>query len=92
MAVGQMREEYAFCQQRACGLMTVAVSSYSYQSRLSDEPLRTRLVELPRCKPHFGYREHVGIHHAQHANRTPATHRVVYEIQRPLLIRRCQYL
>ena len=32
-AVGQMRQEYAFSQRRACGLMTVAVSSYRYQSR-----------------------------------------------------------
>jgi putative transposase len=55
-AVGQAREEYAFSQRRACGVMTVAVSSYRYQSRRGDEPLRTRLVELARCKPRFGYR------------------------------------
>ena len=36
--------------------MTMAVSSYRYQSRRSDEPLRTRLVELAREKPRFGYR------------------------------------
>ena len=51
-----MREEYAFSQRRACGLMTIAVSSYRYQTRRSDEPLRTRLVELAREKPRFGYR------------------------------------
>jgi putative transposase len=34
----------------------MAVSSYRYQSRRSDEPLRTRLVELAREKPRFGYR------------------------------------
>ena len=55
-AVEQMREEYAFSQRRACALMTVAVSSYRYQSRRSDEPLRTQLVELAREKPRFGYR------------------------------------
>jgi hypothetical protein len=43
-AVEQVRGEYAFSQRRACGLMTMAVSSYRYQSRRSDEPLRTRLV------------------------------------------------
>ena len=37
-------------------MVTVAVSSYRYQSRRSDEPLRTRLVELAREKPRFGYR------------------------------------
>ena len=36
--------------------MTVAVSSYRYQSRRSDEGLRLRLVELAREKPRFGYR------------------------------------
>jgi putative transposase len=55
-AVGQVREEYAFSQRRACGLLTVAVSSYRYQSRRSDEGLRRRLVELAREKPRFGYR------------------------------------
>jgi putative transposase len=55
-AVGQVREEYAFSQRRACGMVTVAVSSYRYESRRSDEPLRTQLVELARCKPRFGYR------------------------------------
>jgi putative transposase len=55
-AVGQVRQEYAFSQRRACGLMTVAVSSYRYQSKRSDEGLRQRLVELAREKPRFGYR------------------------------------
>ena len=51
-----MRGEYSFSQRRACGLMTMAVSSYRYQSSRCDEPLRTRLVELARDKPGFGYR------------------------------------
>src|SRR5579863_1647943 len=55
-AVGQVREEYAFSQRRACGLLTMSVSSYRYQSRRSDEELRVRLVELAREKPRFGYR------------------------------------
>src|SRR5579875_3003758 len=54
-AIGQMREEYAFSEQRACGLLDVAVSSYRYQPRRSDEPLRTKLVELAREKPRFGF-------------------------------------
>jgi hypothetical protein len=43
-----VRQEYAFSQRRACGL-TVAASSYRYQSRCSDEGLR--LMELAREKP-----------------------------------------
>jgi putative transposase len=55
-AVGQVRGEYAFSQRRACVLLTVAVSSYRYQSRRSNEGLRQRLVEMAREKPRFGYR------------------------------------
>jgi putative transposase len=51
-----MQEEYAFSERRACGLVLLAVSSYRYESRRNDEPLRTRLVELARAKPRFGYR------------------------------------
>jgi putative transposase len=35
--------------------MRLAVSTYRYRSQRSDEPL-TRLVELAREKPRFGYR------------------------------------
>jgi putative transposase len=55
-AVEQVQQEYAFSQRRACALLQVAVSSCRYQTRRSDEPLRTRLVELAREKPRFGYR------------------------------------
>jgi hypothetical protein len=34
--------------------MTMAVSSYRYQTKRSDEPLRTRLVEFGREKPRSG--------------------------------------
>lgn len=51
-----LREQYVISERRVCGLMVVAVSSYRYQTRRCDEPLRTRLVELAREKPRFGYR------------------------------------
>ncbi len=41
----QMQQEYAFSQRPACGLM-LAASSYLYQSRRSDEQLRTRTSPL----------------------------------------------
>ena len=53
-AVGRVREEYAFSQRRACRLLTVAVCSYRYESRRSDEGLRLQLVELTREKPRLG--------------------------------------
>jgi putative transposase len=55
-AIEQVREEYAFSQRRACGLLALAVSTYRYQSRRWDEALRSKLVELAREKPRFGYR------------------------------------
>jgi putative transposase len=55
-AVEQVQREYAFSQRRACGLLAIAVSSCRYVARISDEPLRTKLVELAREKPRFGYR------------------------------------
>ena len=55
-AIGQMRCEYAFTERRACALLLVSTGRYRYRSRRSDEPLRTRLVELAREKPRFGYR------------------------------------
>jgi putative transposase len=51
-----LRELYAASERRVCGLMGIAMSSYRYRSQRSDEPLRTRLVELAREKPRFGYR------------------------------------
>jgi putative transposase len=51
-----MRAEYAFSERRGCRLMLLAVMTYRYRSRRSDEPLRTRLVELARAKPRYGYR------------------------------------
>ena len=47
---------YAASERRVCGLMGMAVSSYRYATKRTDEPLRTKLVELAREKPRFGYR------------------------------------
>ena len=48
--------KYAASERRVCGLMGMAVSSYRYEKQRRDEPLRTKLVELAREKPRFGYR------------------------------------
>src|SRR5438067_7219776 len=86
-AVEQVREKYAFSQRRACRLMPMAVSSYRYQSRRSDEPLRTKLLELAREKPRFGYRRlHVLLRRSgEHVN-----HKRVHRVYRDarLMIRR----
>lgn len=49
-------EQYQASQQRLCGLMEIAVSSYRYRSTRSDAALREQLVELARKKPRWGYR------------------------------------
>jgi putative transposase len=51
-----LREQYRASQQRACGLMQIAVSSFRYESRRSDEVLRERLVAAAREQPRWGYR------------------------------------
>ena len=51
-----LRVEYAASERRVCGLMGMAVTTYRYRSQRTDEPLRTKLVELAREKPRFGYR------------------------------------
>src|SRR5579885_2254091 len=51
-----LREHYVASQQRACGLMQIAVSSFRYESRRSDEALRERLVAAAREQPRWGYR------------------------------------
>ena len=74
-------------QRRICGLLNVAESSQRYVSRKNDEPLRTKLVEVAREKPRWGYRrlqlklEEKGLH---------VNHKRVYRVYREagLLIRR----
>lgn len=51
-----LREHFHASEQRVCGLLQMAVSSYRYRTTRSDEALRERLVELARRKPRFGYR------------------------------------
>ena len=82
-----MRQDYAFSERRACGVMTMAVSSYRYQTRRSNEPLRTRLVELAREKPRFGYRRlHVLLRRSGEQVNHKRLHRVYCEAG--LMIRR----
>lgn len=60
--------------------MTVAVSSYRYQPRRQDEPLRSRLVELARAKPRYGYRRlHVLLRRAGEVVNHKRVHRVYRE-------------
>src|SRR5438477_10089026 len=63
----------------ACGVMTMAVSSYRYQTRRWDEPLRTRLVELAREKPRFGYRR---LHVLLRRNGERVNHKRVHRVYR----------
>ena len=86
-AIGQMLSEYAFTERRACGLMLVAAGTYRYRSRRTDEPLRTRLVELAREKPRFGYRR---LHVLLSRSGERVNHKRVHRVYRAagLMIRR----
>jgi putative transposase len=86
-AIEQMKKEYAFSERRACGLVMVAVSTYRYETRRSDEPLRTRLVQLAREKPRFGYRRlHVLLRRSGERVNHKRLHRIYREAA--LMIRR----
>jgi putative transposase len=75
-----LRLEYAASERRVCGLMGMAVSSYRYQTTRCDDELRTRLVELAREKPRFGYRRlHVLLFRAGKAVNHKRVHRVYRE-------------
>ena len=82
-----MRAENAFSERRACGLVMLAVSTYRYETRRSDEPLRTKLVELAREKPRFGYRRlHVLLRRSGERVNHKRLHRIYREAG--LMIRR----
>jgi len=82
-----VRGEHAFSERRACGLLVMAVSSYRYRATRSDEPLRTRLVELAREKPRFGYRRlHVLLERSGERVNHKRLHRIYREAG--LMIRR----
>jgi hypothetical protein len=82
-----LRSEYAASERRVCGLMGMVVASYRYRSQRSDEPLRTKLVELAREKPRFGYRRlHVLLGRAGERVNHKRVHRVYREAG--LMIRR----
>ena len=79
-AIGQIEQDYAFSERRACGLMMLAVTTYRYRSQRTDEPLRTRLVELAREKPRFGYRRlHVLLRRSGERVNHKRLHRIYHE-------------
>lgn len=77
--VGWLRENFRATEQRACGLMQIAVSSFRYRSTRSDEGLREQLVELARKKPRFGYRR---LHILLEASGTRVNHKRVFRVYR----------
>jgi len=82
-----MKQDYAFSERRACRLLTLAVTTYRYRSQRSDEPLRTKLAELARAKPRFGYRRlHVLLQRSGERVNHKRLHRIYREAG--LMIRR----
>ena len=82
-----LRVQYAASERRVCGLMGMAASSYRYQTRRCDEPLRAQLVELAREKPRFGYRRlHVLLQRCGERVNHKRVHRVYREAG--LMVRR----
>jgi putative transposase len=55
-AVEHLKQDFAFSERRACGILQLPVSTFRYRSSRCDAELRDKLVELAREKPRFGYR------------------------------------
>lgn len=74
-------------QRRICELMGVGESSQRYVSRRNDEELRTKLVEVAREKPRWGYRR---LQLKLEESGMRVNHKRVYRVYREagLLIRR----
>jgi len=52
-----LRSQCGASERRVCGLMSIAVSSYRYRSRRSDESLGEKLMRLAREKPKYRLRQ-----------------------------------
>jgi len=65
----------------------LAVTTYRYRRQRTDEPLRTKLVELAREKPRFGYRR---LHVLLRRSGEQVNHKRIHRIYREagLMIRR----
>ena len=55
--LSEILEDYGISERRACRLLSLARSTYYYQSRAKDDrALRMRLKELAYARPRYGYR------------------------------------
>ena len=54
-AVEHPEQTFGFSERRACRLIGLPASTFRYQSKSTDEPLRTQLVDLAQETPRFGY-------------------------------------
>ncbi len=86
-AIGQMRQDYAFSERRACGVMTMAGRVTATRRGGVMSRYAARLVELAREKPRFGYRRlHVLLRRSGEQVNHKRLHRVYGEAG--LMIRR----
>lgn len=54
--MAHVRQTFSLSERRACGLLKIAVSTFRYRSNRDDSELRSKLVELARERPRYGYR------------------------------------
>lgn len=76
-AVEHLEQTFAFSERRACRLIGLPASTFRYQSKCNDEPLRTQLVDLAQERPRFGYRR---LHVLLRSNGVEANHKRVWRI------------
>ncbi len=81
--VSFFQEAFGLSRRRACGLAGISRSAVEYQPRRgSDEPLRSRILELARERPRYGYRRiHVLLAREGHEGNRKRTYRIYREEQ-----------
>jgi putative transposase len=78
-AVEHLKQDYAFSERRACGVLQLAISTFRYRSSRCDAELRDKLTQLAREKPRFGYRR---LHILLQRNGERVNHKRVWRVYR----------
>ena len=55
-AVEHLKQDFAFTERRACGVLQCPISTFRYRSSKCDAGLREKLTRLAQEQPRFGYR------------------------------------
>lgn len=78
-AVEHLKQDFAFTERRACGVLQLPVSTFRYRSCRCDAELREKLKRLAQQQPRFGYRR---LHILLQREGEPISHKRVWRVYR----------